>query len=38
MCPVDWDDVENWGNRVHIGTTVADAHDTTEAAAEASRG
>lgn len=34
---VDWD-APDWGNRIHLGTTVADAHDTAEAAAEASRG
>lgn len=34
---VEWDRPD-WGNRVHIGTTVPDAHDETEAAAEGTRG
>lgn len=37
---VDWDSAD-WGNPatcVHLGTSVSDAHDVSEAAAEGRRG
>jgi hypothetical protein len=33
---VDWD-AADWGGRVHVGTSVSDAHDVSEDAAEARR-
>ena len=35
---VDWDDVEGWGGRVHVSTSVPDAHDASEQRAEDGRG
>jgi hypothetical protein len=36
MTPVDWDDPA-WGGKVHTAPSLPDAHDDSEAAAEAGR-
>lgn len=34
---VNWE-AEDWGGRVHVAPSLPDAHDVSEAAAEAGRG